>query len=139
MLFIDTSKVMSNKLYILIIVFCLSCNVLANKLVSDNEALIITFDNPVDGIGLHNISNIGFTITTIDNNPVAGLGFTVEGGMLGHGHGLPTAPFITEQGSGIYTLNGMKYSMRGQWLLILKVVSGEYTDDQFTLALNVSL
>jgi hypothetical protein len=43
---------------------------------------------------------------------------SVDGGMSAHGHGLPTAPQMTEETSpGVYTIDGVKFSMVGEWQL----------------------
>lgn len=42
----------------------------------------------------------------------------VDGGMPAHGHGLPTAPQAVATGQpGEYRIEGLKYSMPGEWLL----------------------
>lgn len=42
----------------------------------------------------------------------------VDGGMPAHGHGLPTAPqAVATDKTGEYRIEGLKYSMPGEWLL----------------------
>lgn len=50
--------------------------------------------------------------------PVSGARIIMEGGMPRHGHGLPSVPKITALASpGDYIIDGMKFSMGGQWRL----------------------
>lgn len=42
----------------------------------------------------------------------------VDGGMPSHGHGLPTAPQAVPTGKpGEFRIDGLKYSMTGEWVL----------------------
>jgi len=53
----------------------------------------------------------------------------VTGGMPGHGHGLPTQPQVTQYlGSGQYLMEGLKLSMRGQWILGFYIAAADGTD-----------
>jgi hypothetical protein len=48
----------------------------------------------------------------------------VYGGMPAHKHGLPTKPRVTENlGEGNYLIDGIKFSMPGQWELILIITA----------------
>ncbi|OQX16262.1 MAG: hypothetical protein BWK73_04405 [Thiothrix lacustris] len=48
----------------------------------------------------------------------ADLVIAVDGGMPSHGHGLPTAPQAVPTGkSGEFRIDGLKYSMPGEWVL----------------------
>ena len=61
-------------------------------------------------------------LATADGAPVRGASFAVDGGMPGHGHGLPTQPRVTrELQDGTYELDGMKFSMTGWWQLKLAI------------------
>ena len=56
--------------------------------------------------------------------PVEHAAFSVTGGMPAHGHGLPTAPEVTEElGGGRYRLDGVKFSMMGHWVVDLDITS----------------
>ena len=46
------------------------------------------------------------------------LTIAMDGGMPAHGHGLPTAPKVVATDKvGEYRIEGLKYSMTGEWLL----------------------
>ena len=47
---------------------------------------------------------------------------SIDGGMRAHGHGLPTSPkMISTQARGEYKIEGLKFSMTGEWVLGFKV------------------
>lgn len=57
-------------------------------------------------------------LTDAAGAPVAGAKIAVDGGMPGHGHGLPTAPeMVAEPEPGLYRIDGVKFSMTGEWVL----------------------
>jgi hypothetical protein len=67
----------------------------------------------------------------------ADLQIAVDGGMPAHGHGLPTAPQAIATGKpGEFRIDGLKYSMSGEWVLGFLLQSGSTQDKvvfQFTL------
>lgn len=68
-------------------------------------------------------------ITTADGQAVTDAIIKVGGGMPIHNHGFPTQPEATKQISeGIYLIEGVKFSMRGPWLLFLDITSNNKTD-----------
>lgn len=46
---------------------------------------------------------------------------SVSGGMPGHGHGLPTAPRVTQKEPGVFLIEGVKFSMPGLWVFDVAV------------------
>lgn len=59
----------------------------------------------------------------------------LDGGMPQHGHGLPTAPAVTERlGEGRYLIEGMKFNMRGWWEIHLGI-KGRAGSDRITFNL----
>ena len=70
------------------------------------------------------------TVTDSDGKPVEDAKIAVNGGMPGHGHGLPTAPEMTEVlGPGVYKIDGVKFSMVGAWELRLTIEAPAGTDE----------
>jgi hypothetical protein len=64
------------------------------------------------------------TLSTPQGERVEGAMIAVDGGMPQHGHGLPTAPQMTEHlGEGRYRIEGMKFSMSGWWELRFDISS----------------
>jgi hypothetical protein len=61
----------------------------------------------------------------------------LAGGMVAHGHGLPTQPQVTEYlGDGRYRIEGMKFNMMGDWVLVISIVT---PTEQDRVNLNISL
>ena len=57
------------------------------------------------------------------------LSISVDGGMPAHGHGLPTAPqVVATDKAGEYRIEGLKYSMSGEWLLGFMLQSKNLSD-----------
>jgi hypothetical protein len=71
-----------------------------------------------------------------DGTPVTGAILAIDGGMPEHGHGLPTRPRAQSSGPpGDYVIKGMKFSMRGWWVLKLDVRAPDGRTDKITFNL----
>lgn len=69
------------------------------------------------------------TLQNRDGERVNGAVVKVGGGMPHHGHGFPTSPVVSGQlESGDYLLEGLKFSMRGAWLIELNINVNGATD-----------
>jgi len=76
-------------------------------------------------------------VETVDGQPVENAVITVDGGMPQHGHGLPTAPQVTEYlGNGDYLVEGLKFQMGGWWEVRFNITAGDVTD---TITFNLTL
>ncbi len=76
------------------------------------------------------------SISTKDGAPVKNATMTISGGMPAHGHGLPTAPQVTENfGDGRYRIDGVQFNMAGKWELKLTVTAGDASE---TVTFNLS-
>lgn len=76
-------------------------------------------------------------VKTSDGEPVTDATITVSGGMPIHNHGFPTQPEVTKQlEDGVYLIEGVKFSMRGPWVLLLNITSGDTTD---TVAFDINM
>ncbi len=65
-------------------------------------------------------------VKTSEGEPVTGAVITLVGDMPKHGHGLPTAPEVTEElGEGRYLVEGVKFSMPGWWVVTFHVFAGD--------------
>lgn len=74
---------------------------------------------PIQTGGLHVWS---VSLTTAEGAPVTAAKIAVSGGMPQHGHGLPTAPQVTQDlGDGRYVIEGVKFNMRGWWTFTLDI------------------
>lgn len=64
----------------------------------------------------------------------------IDGGMPAHSHGLPTSPKVVWSGDRkAYLIQGLKFSMPGQWVLNFKVNAKETSlKDQITMLFEVN-
>ena len=54
---------------------------------------------------------------------------SIDGGMESHGHGLPTQPqIIATEVPGQYKIEGLKFTMPGEWMVGFKVLTKEQSD-----------
>lgn len=61
-------------------------------------------------------------LTDAKGQPVKGAAIAISGGMPQHGHGLPSAPAVTQDmGDGRYLIEGMKFNMPGWWEIDLGI------------------
>lgn len=68
-------------------------------------------------------------LSDADNKLVSGAKIRVDGGMPGHGHGLPTSPrVLAGDKPGEYILKGLRFNMGGVWQLKLDIDDGERKD-----------
>ncbi|MBT8144960.1 MAG: FixH family protein [Gammaproteobacteria bacterium] len=68
-------------------------------------------------------------LTDADNAAVSNARFKIDGGMPGHGHGLPTSPAIVPgDAPGEYVLRGLRFNMSGIWELRLEIDDGDRSD-----------
>ncbi|OUS25775.1 hypothetical protein A9Q99_20180 [Gammaproteobacteria bacterium 45_16_T64] len=73
------------------------------------------------------------SIEDTQGNKVNGLSIRVVGGMPGHRHGMPSSPKVTPgEGTGEYLIKGLKFSMAGEWVVVVHFESTEIKD-QVTL------
>ncbi len=67
-------------------------------------------------IGQHH--NWVITINDHTGIPVENAKISIDGGMMGHGHGLPSQPVVTKYlQNGDYFIEGMLFNMSGEWTL----------------------
>jgi YtkA-like len=87
--------------------------------VSPNGHFVVTLVPPAR-IPLQEIHEWRVKLATRAGEPVTGALVYVNGGMPGHGHGLPTRPVVTrEVEPGTYLIEGMKFSMGGWWEVLI--------------------
>jgi hypothetical protein len=69
------------------------------------------------------------TVKTPDGTAVENAAIGFDGGMPQHGHGLPTAPQMTEAlGEGAYLIEGLRFNMPGWWTLTVTIDAAAGTD-----------
>ena len=61
--------------------------------------------------------------------PVENAKIVVGGGMLGHGHGLPSQPIVSKHlGNGRYLIEGVLFNMSGVWTLNYLIQTPTFKD-----------
>ena len=69
--------------------------------------------------------------------PVLGAHVQIDGGMPSHGHGLPSVPRVRElPGEGNYMIEGMKFTMGGEWQLRLVIIHKQADRANILFTLN---
>lgn len=112
-------------------------DVLANKVVTERGAYLVTL-RPRENRFLIGQSQAWIASVT----DALGQEFTpsvlyFDGGMPGHGHGLPSAPRFTQHlGGADYLLEGMTLNMPGDWRFVV-TVGGAQGNDNAVFDLNI--
>lgn len=85
--------------------------------------------SPPDSIRIGRLHSWKVQVLAVDGTPVDNARITVDGGMPQHGHGLPTKPAATPQsGEGFHLVEGMKFNMRGWWVVRLHIDGAKGSD-----------
>lgn len=120
---------------IILMGFCFSTTATASGTSADTSATVagehfrITYQSKVEPLPLNRIHSWILHVETLDGKPVGNAEITVHGGMPAHKHGLPTEPAITEIGDGDYLVEGIKFSMTGEWQFWFNVRAGQASDE----------
>ena len=108
----------------------------ATERTTDNGVFKVSYSSE-DTITINQMHTWTLHVETADGQPVENATITVDGGMPQHGHGLPTAPQVTEYlGDGDYLVEGMKFQMGGWWEVKFNITAGDLTD---TITFNLTL
>ena len=86
-----------------------------NESISEQSQFQVSYQSQSDPIPLNQIHPWILHIKDIAGQPVEDAIVTIDGGMPTHNHGLPTEPVATELGNGDYLVEGIKFSMTGDW------------------------
>lgn len=85
---------------------------------NDAESDISKHSANVSAVPLNKIHQWRLFVTDLAGTPIEGINFEVEGHMPGHVHGLPTKPRVTKEiEPGVYLVDGMKFQMKGWWVI----------------------
>ena len=103
-----------------------SISVFANsesQWVSNSQAGHFTIElQPPKSISIGAFQHWHIVVTDNQGQAVYPVKVHIAGGMEDHGHGLPTAPKVTRYlGDGRYLIEGVQFTMAGQWLWQLLV------------------
>jgi len=81
----------------------------------------VFYKSRIDPLPLNKIHSWVVHLDTIEGQPVEKAKISVYGGMPAHKHGLPTQPAVRELGGGDYLVEGLKFSMNGDWEIWLNI------------------
>ena len=96
---------------------------------SEEQLFCITLRSNVNPIPINRIHGWTLHLENAQGEPVDNAKILVYGGMPAHKHGFPTNPRVTEnQGGGNYLLDGVKFSMHGQWEIWLNITVDKIRD-----------
>lgn len=94
------------------------------------EPLTIEDENDLPLVPLNKIHKWKLILSDLDGKPLTGAKIEIVGHMPGHVHGLPTQPQVTaDLGEGLYEVDGVKFQMRGWWVMTFQVEAGDYQDE----------
>lgn len=96
---------------------------------SEKGLFTATIEPAADPIAVNQMHSWTVAIAVADGSPVDAAAVTIDGGMPQHGHGLPTAPQVTEDlGDGRFAVEGMKFNMGGWWVVNVHVETAQGAD-----------
>ncbi len=82
---------------------------------SENAQFRVSYTSKQEPIPLNLIHSWILRVENLNGQAVEQAIVTIDGGMPAHNHGLPTQPVATELGNGEYLVDGIKFSMTGEW------------------------
>jgi len=101
----------------------------SNTRVSEHDLFRVSYASSQDDVPVNTMHQWTLHVETLDGQPVEGASIIVDGDMPQHGHGLPTDPQVTKYlGEGDYLVEGMKFQMRGWWVIDFTISAADQTD-----------
>lgn len=89
----------------------------------------VTLDAGVAHVPIGSLQSWEMTLVQVGGAPVSDARVVVGGGMRAHGHGLPTQPeVVSTKQAGRYRIEGLRFSMAGEWTLALSIDSASGRD-----------
>ena len=93
-------------------------------------------NNNVAAIPLNKMHKWRLLLSDLAGNPITGASIDIEGHMPGHVHGLPTQPRVTDEiAAGVYLVEGLKFQMKGWWVIQFNIDTGAKDAIKFNLVL----
>ena len=103
-------------------------HIFIHEIASVDSYFLVTLKSNTEPIPLNEIHQWLIHVKTSNNQPVENATILIDGGMPVHNHGLPTHPVATEIGGGDYLIDGVKFSMTGDWELWLYISTATLSD-----------
>jgi hypothetical protein len=96
---------------------------------SEKGLFNVAYTVSTGAIPINQIHQWTLHIEDAKGNPVEQATIIVDGDMPQHGHGLPTQPRVTKYlGNGDYLVDGMKFQMKGWWVMDFNITSDSQSD-----------
>jgi hypothetical protein len=103
---------------------------------SESGNIKLSFHSAVEPIPLNQIHEWTLHLETPDGMPIENAMVQIKGGMPAHNHGLPTDPVVTQYlGNGNYRVEGVRFHMQGEWLLVMSIIYGSNQHDTVSVSL----
>jgi len=100
----------------------------ATSKLSEHQHYRVSVAPQTPPVAINALHNWVLEIMTPDGKSVQKAEVSVDGGMPAHGHGLPTAPRVTEYlGDGKYLVEGVRFNMAGWWQVKF-AIEGHHAD-----------
>ena len=104
---------------------------------SKRGLFVVSYVSDLEPLAINQLHGWTLQLDSKDGEPVTAAVITVDGGMPEHDHGLPTQPRVTQEiGEGAYRLDGLRFHMRGEWEVTLRIEANGVTD---AVTIKVSL
>ncbi|MDW3094992.1 MAG: FixH family protein [Gammaproteobacteria bacterium] len=114
---------------IILISFVLHADKASWEVFSQSGSLKVLIQPQAEQYQIGQYHNWIIVVKDLSGYAIDDVNITVEGGMLGHGHGLPSQPIVTEYfGDGSYLIEGMLFNMSGEWTLNFYIQNSSYKD-----------
>jgi len=98
------------------------------QFISAGGNYVVYLENDLSESKIGHYLSVELAVTDSSGERLSKANITIDGGMPGHGHGLPTSPIISEVEDGIYVINGLKFTMPGLWQIVLLIEKSGMTD-----------
>jgi hypothetical protein len=85
---------------------------------SENEVFNVSLQPEQQRYQIGQYHNWIITIKDSADRSIDNAAINIAGGMIGHGHGLPSQPIVTKHlKNGNYLIEGLLFNMSGEWTL----------------------
>ncbi|MGK0221885.1 MAG: hypothetical protein ACI9ON_001122 [Limisphaerales bacterium] len=109
----------------------------AETVTATGKLFQISVASALQPISINRMHEWTVLVTDQKNQPVIQASIEITGGMPLHNHGLPSIPRMTQElGAGQYLIEGMKFHMRGLWLIEVTITHDQQRE---VLTLNLEL
>jgi hypothetical protein len=96
---------------------------------SENGLFEAVLTSHLEPVVINEIHSWTLKVKTVEGKAVEGAKISINHLMPDHGHGMPTEPQVTQdQGNGEYLVEGIRFNMRGWWVVDFTIEVGDQSD-----------